>query len=64
MACRDMKKCEEVREEIMEFTYNRNVHCHKLDLASLKSVREFADNINQCKYSLTCKISCLWKYYA
>lgn len=47
MACRDVDKCEEARREIMEITSQNNVVCRKLDLASLDSVRQFADNINK-----------------
>lgn len=47
MACRDMEKCEKLREEIIKKSYNLNVHCKKLDLSSLKSVREFAEDVNK-----------------
>ncbi|ELU01380.1 hypothetical protein CAPTEDRAFT_181056 [Capitella teleta] len=46
MACRDMKKCEEVKKEIIEATMNKSVHCRHLDLASLSSVRSFAEEFN------------------
>lgn len=42
MACRDMKKCEEAREEIVLETKNKYVYCRQCDLASLDSIREFA----------------------
>ncbi|XP_058461119.1 retinol dehydrogenase 13-like [Malaya genurostris] len=42
MACRDMKKCEKAREEIVLETRNANVFCRECDLASLQSVRKFA----------------------
>lgn len=41
MACRDMKKCEEARKEIVLDTKNKFIYCRSCDLASLKSVREF-----------------------
>lgn len=46
LACRNMPLCEEVRQHITEVTYNKNVQCQKLDLASMKSIRAFADAIN------------------
>lgn len=51
MACRDMEKCEEAREEIMLHSYNKNVHCKHLDLASMQNIRQFCDDINKsmCK---------------
>ena len=49
MACRDLEKCEAARKEIMEATVNKNIECKKLDLASLKSIRTFAEDINKSK---------------
>lgn len=46
MGCRDLQKCEKVKKEIVDSTLNRNVHCRKLDLASLQSIRDFADEFN------------------
>lgn len=43
MACRDMKKCEETREEIVIETKNKYVYCRPCDLASLKSIRDFVN---------------------
>ncbi|XP_013097678.2 retinol dehydrogenase 13 [Stomoxys calcitrans] len=43
MACRDMKKCEEAREEIVLETRNKYVYCRECDLASLDSIRKFAE---------------------
>ena len=46
MGCRDLEKCEKLKKEIIEGSFNKNIHCRQLDLASLKSVRDFAENIN------------------
>ncbi|XP_069462805.1 retinol dehydrogenase 13 isoform X2 [Ambystoma mexicanum] len=42
-----MNKCEEAAKEIRGKTFSHNVFAKHLDLSSLKSVREFAQNINQ-----------------
>ncbi|XP_044265896.1 retinol dehydrogenase 12-like [Tribolium madens] len=47
MACRDLKRCEEARAEIVLETKNKYVYCRKCDLASLQSIREF---VKQFKY--------------
>lgn len=47
LACRDLEKCEKVRSEIIESTFNKNVFCRHLDLGSLKSIREFAKLTNE-----------------
>lgn len=41
MACRDMKKCEAAREEIVLETKNKYIYCRQCDLASLDSIRSF-----------------------
>ena len=46
MACRDLKKGEAALKDIVERTGNSNVLLKHLDLASLKSVRKFAKDIN------------------
>ena len=46
MACRNMKKAEKVLNEIILKTGNKNVIAKNLDLASLKSVHDFAEDIN------------------
>ncbi|KRZ17949.1 Retinol dehydrogenase 13 [Trichinella pseudospiralis] len=47
MACRDMEKCKEERRSIILQTRNKRVVCRHCDLASLKSVIEFAEMINR-----------------
>lgn len=42
MACRDVKRCEEARIDIIRQSGNSNVISMTLDLASLESVRKFA----------------------
>lgn len=43
MACRNMKRCEELRDEIILKSRNKNVHCMECDLSSLQSVRNFVE---------------------
>lgn len=47
MGCRDMEKCEAAAKEIRGNTLNPNVYARQLDLASVKSIREFVDRIKQ-----------------
>ena len=47
LACRDMKKCEEAKTEIEYDTVNQQIICKELDLASLSSIRKFADDVNK-----------------
>ena len=44
MACRDMKKCEDVRTDIVLTTKNKYVYCRKCDLSSLESIQQFAQS--------------------
>lgn len=41
MACRDHRRCELARVNIIQTTGNRNIYNRSMDLASLKSVRMF-----------------------
>ncbi|XP_010615242.1 retinol dehydrogenase 13 [Fukomys damarensis] len=45
LACRDLEKCEAAAKEIRGETLNHRVDARRLDLASLRSVREFAARI-------------------
>ncbi|KAI5105685.1 retinol dehydrogenase 13 [Silurus meridionalis] len=47
MGCRDMGKCEEAAREIRGSTLNPHVYARHVDLASIKSVRRFAEEINR-----------------
>ncbi|TKS89944.1 Retinol dehydrogenase 13 [Collichthys lucidus] len=53
MGCRDMEKCEAAAKEIRGKTLNHHVYARRLDLASLKSIREFAEKIKQGHFLLT-----------
>lgn len=43
MACRDFKRCEEARVDVVNQTNNQNVFNRSLDLASLESIRKFVE---------------------
>ncbi|XP_010989775.1 retinol dehydrogenase 13 [Camelus dromedarius] len=47
LACRDMEKCEAAAKDIRGETLNHHVNARHLDLASLKSIREFARKITE-----------------
>uniref|UniRef100_A0A452RSY6 Retinol dehydrogenase 13 n=1 Tax=Ursus americanus TaxID=9643 RepID=A0A452RSY6_URSAM len=53
LACRDMEKCEAAAKDIRGETLNHRVRARHLDLASLKSVREFAAKIIEGHFLLT-----------
>ena len=46
MACRNLRKAEDALKEIVQKSGNKNIVAKRLDLASLKSVREFAEDVN------------------
>ncbi|CAB1425696.1 unnamed protein product [Pleuronectes platessa] len=47
MGCRDMEKCEAAAKEIRGKTLNPHVYACRLDLASMKSIQEFAEKIKR-----------------
>lgn len=47
MACRDMDRAQAAVKDVMERSGNQNIVCMKLDLADSKSIREFAEAVNQ-----------------
>ncbi|XP_045059823.2 retinol dehydrogenase 13 isoform X2 [Desmodus rotundus] len=53
LACRDMEKCEAAAKDIRGETLNHRVNARHLDLASLKSIREFATKIIEGHFLLT-----------
>lgn len=52
MACRNLELAEKVKLQIIAETKNPNVIVRKLDLSSLKSVRQFAEEINKTESRL------------
>ncbi|XP_029943589.1 retinol dehydrogenase 12-like [Salarias fasciatus] len=57
IACRDMEKAKAAVKEIIESSGNDNVLCKKLDLSDTKSIREFAEGINQDEAKLNILIN-------
>ena len=47
MACRNLHKAEKALKEIVQKSGNKHIVAKRLDLASLKSVREFAEDVNK-----------------
>uniref|UniRef100_A0A8C6ST54 Zgc:112332 n=1 Tax=Neogobius melanostomus TaxID=47308 RepID=A0A8C6ST54_9GOBI len=47
MACRDLERAEEAKQDIFEDTGNENLVIRKLDLSDTKSIRAFAELINK-----------------
>lgn len=43
MACRNMEKAKQAREEIVRATNNPNIFVRQLDLCSMDSIRQFAE---------------------
>lgn len=49
MACKDDEDCIKYRRQIVNETGNGKVYCSKIDLASLDSITEFVNRINESK---------------
>ncbi|XP_020298347.1 retinol dehydrogenase 14 isoform X1 [Pseudomyrmex gracilis] len=47
MACRNVESANQLKDEFVKESNNTNIVVRKLDLASLQSIREFAQQINQ-----------------
>ncbi|XP_030623346.1 retinol dehydrogenase 13 [Chanos chanos] len=47
MGCRDMGKCEAAAREIRGQTLNPHVYAQQIDLASIRSIRSFAERVNR-----------------
>ncbi|CAB3257768.1 unnamed protein product [Arctia plantaginis] len=47
IACRNVRRATAAKEEIVKASGNTDVHFRQLDLASLRSVRDFCDHINK-----------------
>jgi len=49
---RDLKRCKEVVSDLKKRTKNSEIYCEEMDLSSLASVRNFAENWNKKNLSL------------
>ncbi|CAL1535679.1 unnamed protein product [Lymnaea stagnalis] len=52
LACRDIERANQARDEIIQETDNNNVVVYKLDLASFDSIREFCKKFNETEERL------------
>lgn len=43
MLCRNMRKCNKARAEVIEDSGNERVHCRECDLSSQQSIRKFVE---------------------
>ncbi|XP_008394756.1 retinol dehydrogenase 12, like [Poecilia reticulata] len=57
LACRDMEKAQTALTEVIKSSGNDNVICMKLDLSDSKSIREFANNVQQNEQKLNLLIN-------
>jgi len=61
MACRDAERGQEAVKAVIEGSQNTNVVYMKLDLSDTKSIREFAEAVNQgTDRSHSSRSSCWW----
>lgn len=58
MGCRDLEKCEAAAKEIRGKTLNPHVYACRLDLASMKSIQEFAERIKKGEGTNTNLMQC------
>ncbi|CAH1261988.1 RDH12 [Branchiostoma lanceolatum] len=57
LACRDLTRAQKAADNIKEETKNENIIVHQLNLASLASVRSFAQKINETEEQLNILIN-------
>lgn len=60
LACRDMEKCEAAARDIRGETLNHHVSARHLDLASLKSIREFAAKVIEGRWGMLASRAEVW----
>ena len=60
MACRDAERGQEAVKEVIDGSQNTNVVYMKLDLSDTKSIREFAEAVNQGMDRSRDRSSCWW----